>query len=155
MRREGMASHARIWRLLVGVTVAAGLLGAACAKGTQASSGSPPPSTPTGSTNTSGSSGGRYGSGRTSPAPPNTVQQGAGGFVFNPSTITVKEGKIITVTNVGSTDHTFTVVGKNIDIVNAPGASKKVTIDLKPGTYSFICRFHVNFGMKGTLVVTD
>src|SRR5438128_10799744 len=128
MRREGMALHSRIWPLFVGVTVAAVLLGAACANGTRASSGTPSPSPPTASTSTSGSSGGRYGSGRTSSAPPNTVQQGAGGFVFNPSTITVKEGKIITVTNVGSTDHTFTVVGKNIDIVNAPGASKKVTI---------------------------
>jgi len=28
-----------------------------------------------------------------------------------------------------------------------------VTIDLAPGTYPFICRFHESQGMTGTLVV--
>jgi plastocyanin len=83
-----------------------------------------------------------------------TVQQGAGGFVFAPSTLTVKMGDSLAVTNVGTASHTFTITGKGIDVVNSPGQSQNVTINLAPGTYQFICRFHVNLGMKGTLTVT-
>ena len=39
-------------------------------------------------------------------------------------------------------------------MVNSPGQSQNVTINLAPGTYQFICRFHVGLGMKGTLTVT-
>jgi plastocyanin len=85
-----------------------------------------------------------------------TVQQGAGGaLVFTPTTLSVKEGQSLGVTNVGTFPHTFTINGKGIDVVNNPGQSQNVTIDLSPGTYQFICRFHVSQGMKGTLTVTD
>ena len=85
-----------------------------------------------------------------------TLQQGAGDqLVFSPTTLTVKQGTSITVSNVStSTPHTFTVTGKGIDITNNGGQSQQVTINLPPGTYPFICRFHVSSGMKGTLVVT-
>jgi plastocyanin len=84
-----------------------------------------------------------------------TIQQGAGGFVFSPTTLTVKKGESITVTNVGTASHTFTITGKGIDVVNSPGQSQNVSITLAPGTYQFICRFHVSLGMKGTLTVTS
>ena len=32
-------------------------------------------------------------------------------------------------------------------------SAQDVTIDLAPGTYPFICRFHEGQGMTGTLVV--
>ena len=32
--------------------------------------------------------------------------------------------------------------------------SQNVTINLAPGSYQFICRFHVSLGMKGTLTIT-
>ena len=41
-----------------------------------------------------------------------------------------------------------------LDVVNAVGQTQSTTINLKAGTYQFICRFHVSFGMKGTLIVT-
>ena len=53
----------------------------------------------------------------------------------------------------GSIPHTFTIQGKGIDVVNQAGQSQKVKIDLAPGTYTFICTFHVNLGMQGTLIV--
>jgi hypothetical protein len=53
-----------------------------------------------------------------------------------------------------TTPHTFTVQGTKIDVTNDGGASQDVTIDLKPGTYPFLCRFHQSLGMTGTLVVT-
>ena len=83
-----------------------------------------------------------------------TLQQGASGaLVFAPTQLTVTKGTSITVRNVGSAQHTFTVTGQSIDTENQPGQSQQVTIDLAPGTYPFICRFHVSQGMKGTLVV--
>jgi plastocyanin len=83
-----------------------------------------------------------------------TLQQGSGGLVFTPSTLTVKQGDVLAVANVGSASHTFTITGKGIDVVNQPGQTQNVTISLAPGTYPFICRFHESLGMKGTLTVT-
>jgi plastocyanin len=83
-----------------------------------------------------------------------TLEQGAGGaLVFAPKTLAVKQGTTITVSNVGSAPHTFTVTGQNIDTENQPGQSQQVAIDLAPGSYPFICRFHVSQGMTGTLIV--
>jgi plastocyanin len=76
-------------------------------------------------------------------------------LVFSPVTLTVKKGASMSVTIVGSASHTFTITGKGIDVVNSPGQSQSVAIDLAPGTYEFICRFHVSLGMKGTLTVTS
>jgi plastocyanin len=39
-------------------------------------------------------------------------------------------------------------------VVNQGGQKQTVTIDLAPGTYAFLCRFHASSGMKGTLTVT-
>jgi plastocyanin len=84
-----------------------------------------------------------------------TVKQGSGGqLAFSPTTLTVKKGDVIEVDDVASIPHTFTVEGQDVDVVNSGGQSQTVTIDLKPGTYSFICRFHVGSGMRGTLTVT-
>ena len=55
--------------------------------------------------------------------------------------------------NVSETPHTFTVTGYGIDDETPSGKASQITIDLPPGTYPFICRFHVSLGMKGTLVV--
>jgi len=83
-----------------------------------------------------------------------TVLEGPdNGFTFSPSTVTVNQGQAITLSNVSDTAHTFTVTGQSIDIETMPGKTAKVTIDLPPGTYPFVCRFHESMGMKGTLVV--
>ena len=84
-----------------------------------------------------------------------TLQQGAGGaLVFAPTELTVAKGIAIhREQRRDSAPHTFTVTGQSTDEENQPGQSQQVTIDLPPGTYPFICRFHVSQGMKGTLVV--
>jgi plastocyanin len=83
-----------------------------------------------------------------------TLEQGAGdALVFAPTTLTVTKGTTITVSNVGSAAHTFTVTGQSIDTENQPGQSQQVTIDLTANTYPFICRFHEGEGMTGTLIV--
>lgn len=151
-------------RMLTWMAAAAVLatLTAACASsGAQSGGGNSPTSASSSGSSDGGAYGGRYGYGpgpSSTPSQPGagfsgTVQQGVTGFTFTPSTFTVKEGAKITVTNAGSIDHTFTV--KGIDVVNSPGQSHQVVIDLAPGTYTFVCRFHASLGMKGTITVTD
>jgi plastocyanin len=83
-----------------------------------------------------------------------TLQEGPGnGYTFAPSTVTVNRDQLITVDNVSQIPHTFTVTGHGIDVETQSGKTSQITIDLPPGTYPFICRFHVLLGMKGTLVV--
>ena len=74
-------------------------------------------------------------------------------FSFAPSTVTVTEGSTVLVHNGSATPHTFTVSGHGIDVVTNGGQSSSVVVNLPPGTYSFICRFHASLGMTGTLVV--
>jgi plastocyanin len=130
--------------------LALSVVASACSSGsTPSSSGTtqPPPASPT-ATQTAGSGGGTSG--------PTTakVQAGAGGFVFSPSTFTIAQGGVVTVKNVGTLTHTFTIQGHGVNEVMSPGQSAKVTINLPPGTYPFICTIHVSQGMRGTITVT-
>jgi len=110
-------------------------------------SGATAPSATTGAPVASPSAGGTKGG--------TTLDQGTGSqLVFTPTTVTVPHGSTITVNNLSSIPHTFTVSGQGIDVTNPGGSSQVVTIDLPAGTYPFICRFHVSSGRKGTLVVT-
>ena len=131
--------------LLIGI-VALGLVAAAC--GRSASASANPSTTPTTSPTPSPS----YGM----PSPnTKTVIEGPGNsLAFMPSTINVKRGTMLTLKNVSDAAHTFTVTGQGIDVETQPGQSSQVTIDLKPGSYPFVCRFHESAGMVGTLVVT-
>ena len=133
-----------ITRTLVTSVAALGLIGAACSKSnTSSGGGTPSPATSNPPATTTGA-----------PSATTTLQQGANNqFVFTPAKLTVKQGATITVSNAGGVPHTFTVTGQSIDITNNRGQSQDVTINLPPGTYPFICRFHVNLGMKGTLIV--
>jgi plastocyanin len=134
----------KVAKSLVGLAAVLALVGAACSKSSSPSTNpTQPPAISASATSAPPSAAGAM------------VQQGAGGFVFSPMTLTVKKGESITVTNMGSASHTFTITDKGIDVVNSPGQSQSVTVNLAPGTYQFICRFHVSLGMKGTLTVTS
>jgi plastocyanin len=102
---------------------------------------------------TSGSGGGSTGS--STGGGINNIQQGRGGLVFTPSTLSVKQGTKIFVSNVGYFQHSFTISGTGIDVVNDPLEYQDVAITLGPGTYTFVCTFHQSQGMKGTLTVTS
>ena len=136
MRRTGPGAMA--W---IGLAAALALLAGACGKGASPFASSASQSTPTSSPTLTGT----------------TIKQGARGYTFDPATLTVRTGATITVANVSGVPitHTFTITGKGIDVVNLPGQSQTVAITLAPGTYQFICRFHVALGMKGTLTVTS
>ena len=126
------------------------LLGAACGSdggggaGPTADGGAASP-TAGGGTTRGGEDDGGNGSGAV------TVQ--VNNFLFAPSDIEVAAGSEIEVKNGNAnTPHTFTVEGTNIDLELSPMDSEDVTIDLDPGSYDVICRFHGQ--MTATLTVT-
>ena len=141
-----MRTH-RASRGLLMASVVLALVGAACGKSATASEGG---GDTTGG-GTTGSSGGAYGGGGMIAT---TVMEGPGNsYTFSPSTVKVNEGQTITLENVSEDAHTFTVIGQSIDVETLPGKTSRVAIDLAPGTYRFVCRFHRSMGMKGLLLV--
>jgi plastocyanin len=77
----------------------------------------------------------------------------ADNFAFGPTEIRVASGAMIAIGNAtGSTEHTFTVDGTDLDLMLDPGKVTQARIDLDPGIYDFHCRFHAS--MTGTLTVT-
>jgi plastocyanin len=99
----------------------------------------------TGATGDTGSSGGAK----------TDAKASVNNYLFMPATVKVNSGDTLEVTNGNArTPHTFTVVGEDVDLELAPLTSETTTIDLAPGTYQLICRFHEQLGMKGTLKVS-
>jgi plastocyanin len=76
-------------------------------------------------------------------------------YLFDPGAVKVATGDVVAVRNGNArTPHTFTVVGEDVDLELAPLTTETVTIDLAPGTYELICRFHESLGMTATLKVS-
>ena len=90
--------------------------------------------------------GGREGTG--------VVQLGARNFGYVPDSIVVHDSSVtIRFTNDGYSAHTFTVDNEDLDVVVQPGQTR--TIRLTAGAsdlVEFYCRFHQNYGMRGTVV---
>jgi plastocyanin len=144
---------------MIATVVLIGLIGTACGSKTPATGGGSGPTTP--AATGGGGYGGGYGGGGGVPSSPAgsaasaTIKQGAGGqLAFSPATLTVKQGDTIEIQDVSAISHTFTIDGQGVDLVNAAGQSQTATLSLAPGTYTYICRFHVGSGMQGTLTVT-
>ena len=75
------------------------------------------------------------------------------GFKFSPTTLTVKAGQIVKVTNRDSVGHTITADDGSSFESGLLGKDQSGTIiaPAKPGSYGFHCAPHPN--MKGMLVV--
>ena len=83
------------------------------------------------------------------------VSASVNNYVFMPKTVKVHSGDTLEVRNDNTkTPHTFTVVGEDVDLELAPQTSESTKIDLEPGTYQLVCRFHEQLGMKGKLEVS-
>ena len=75
---------------------------------------------------------------------------------FNPKVITIPNGRTTTLIlkNKGKKQHTFTVEKLGIDAEVQPGKEKTITVKpIKPGTYELMCRYHLQEGMVGTVIV--
>jgi len=85
-----------------------------------------------------------------------------GALKFDKSTLTAKSGKVtITMQNPSGSGlpHAVAVEGNGVDKdgeTAQPGGTSTVTVDLKPGTYTFYCPVdgHKQAGMEGKLTVT-
>ena len=75
---------------------------------------------------------------------------------FNPKVITIPNGTTTTLIlkNKGKKEHTFTVEKLGIDVEVQPGKEKTITVTPNmPGTYELICRYHLQEGMVGKVIV--
>lgn len=157
-------------RVLVGFAALL-LLGAACGDSPEDGSGGLTRTGPTGTTAATGTTGDDPGAGslyggdeEETTGPAGETDAGAGdadvsvslnNYLFDPGTVRVSSGDVVAVRNGNTrTPHTFTVVGEDVDLELGPLETESVTIDLSPGTYDLICRFHESLGMTGTLKVT-
>jgi plastocyanin len=83
-----------------------------------------------------------------------------GQLSYNTKQLSAKAGKVtITMTNMAPEEHNVTVAKGSTVLGATPtfqGGSKTLTLNLKPGTYTFYCSVpgHRQGGMEGTLTVS-
>jgi plastocyanin len=153
-------------RVLVGLA-ALSVLAVACGGDANDAAGGPTGTSPTAATGATdsgddpgagslyGGSNGMTGATGATGAKDADVSVSLNNYLFDPGTVKVGSGDVVSVRNGNArTPHTFTVVGEDVDLELAPLTTETVTIDLAPGTYQLICRFHESLGMKATLKVS-
>ena len=85
----------------------------------------------------------------------------SGLLAYNTKQLSAKAGTVtITMTNMSPLEHNVTLVRGSTVLGATPsfqGGSKSLTLNLKPGTYTFYCSVpgHRAAGMEGTLTVTQ
>jgi cytochrome c oxidase subunit 2 len=76
-------------------------------------------------------------------------------LVFQPSSATAKVGDVIEWTNTGNAVHN--VVFDNQGVPSSDTMNQGDTFEIKftkPGTYTYVCKFHESVNMRGTITVT-
>ncbi len=74
---------------------------------------------------------------------------------FQPRDITVKVGDALAVSNLGMHTHNFSIEDTDIDVDVEPGETSSVELSaLEPSTYTFVCAYHREEGMEGTITLT-
>ena len=141
---------------IAAVTLVLGVAACGGSSSSSSSSASPPPassSSSSSSTPAPSTSGG--GSTITDAADP------SGQLKFTSSSLTAKAGKAtVKFTNMSQLPHNMTIVTSSGSKVGATptfsGGTKTLSVDLKPGKYTFYCSVpgHREAGMQGTLTVS-
>lgn len=161
-----MIAGTRLGRLrLMALLPAAALALAACGSGGGSSaSGTDPSAASTPSAVASAASGcaslagldGKVQDHGTQPLTGGSVTLNAGEFFFEATCLTSSAGGTVavTVTNVGSALHNFSVESQGIDEDVAAGESITVDVELPDsGTLGFVCKYHSGSGMVGAFVI--
>jgi len=84
----------------------------------------------------------------------------SGQLAYNAKQLSAKAGDVtITMTNMSPLEHNVTIAQGSTVLGSTPtfiGGSKTLTLNLKPGTYTFYCSVpgHRQAGMEGTLTVS-
>src|SRR5437870_6391284 len=74
---------------------------------------------------------------------------------FVPTSATVKVGDVVQGTNDGTSIHSVTFDNQQVPSLDTQNGGEKYQVKfLKPGTYHYICTYHVTSGMTGTITVT-
>ena len=74
---------------------------------------------------------------------------------FQPADLSVKVGDVVQWSNDGTSVHNVTFDNKGVPTSDTMNGGDKFELKFtKPGTYSYVCTFHVAAGMKGTITVT-
>ena len=91
----------------------------------------------------------------------NTISVVAQDFSFSLDSSQAESGTItFIVENNGSMDHDFAIRGNGVDEKTPkiePGESATLTVELEPGTYTYVCTLsgHELLGMRGTFTVVS
>lgn len=75
---------------------------------------------------------------------------------FTPSSVSLVAGRYtVFAHNRGSLTHTFSLNKLGQETTVTPGKTETFAVDLKPGTYRYVCRIldHEGLGMHGVLKV--
>ena len=90
-----------------------------------------------------------------------TINVVAEDFSFSLADSQLKSGTVtFAVKNDGSMPHDFAIRGQDVDQKTPtikPGESANLTVELEPGTYTYVCTIggHEQLGMRGTFTVTS
>jgi plastocyanin len=163
MRIPAFPRNAAAERGVIAVTVVLVLAAVSAAVLTSGTSATPPASTASATTPTATTG---------TPAPPSSPAGGAssaplklaanpeGQLSYEPKQLSAKAGKVtITMANSSAVEHNVTVAQGSTVLGAIPtfkGGVKTLTLNLKPGTYTFYCSVpgHRQAGMEGTLTVS-
>lgn len=151
--------HAILTRLSAGV-LAAGVLALAGCGGSSTSSSSSSGAAASEPTSSSSSTPSSTASPSSASSSLSLSTNPEGQLAFDKTSLSAKAGKVtIDFTNMASLGHNLTVASSSGSVEGATptfeGASKTLTLNLKPGTYKFYCSVpgHRQAGMEGTLTV--
>ncbi len=161
--RLQVADHPRTRRILPLLVLAIGLSALVGCGGSNStnSSASTPLSTPSTTASTAPTATQPSTTGTTAPSGALSLAANPEGQLkYTKSSLTANAGKVsVDFTNMSPLAHNFTVESSAGKVLGATptfqGASKKLTLELKPGTYKFFCSVpgHRMAGMEGTLTV--
>ena len=92
---------------------------------------------------------------KVSGAPPTSSVSETDALRFQPAALSVKVGDVIQWSNDGSSIHNVTFDNKQVPTSDTMNGGDKFELKFsKPGTYHYVCTFHVAAGMTGTITVT-
>ena len=84
---------------------------------------------------------------------------GMEGWVFDPTEVTIQVGATVTWLNDDNTTHdlAFIVERDGLPIMDKPykirqNETYSITFD-EPGTFEYVCKLHLDYDMKGTIIV--
>jgi plastocyanin len=140
------------------VLAACGSGGGSSASGTTPSAASTPSATASAAADCASLAGldGKVEDHGTQPLTGQAVTLNAGDFFFEATCLTSSAGGTVTVTvtNIGSALHNFSVESQDIDEDVAAGESITVDVELPDsGTLGFKCKYHSSSGMVGAFVI--